>query len=67
MFFTKTITPLVIRSEFDPSSYKGVDKTDIKSIHLALQNGEKLTIDRNGHIYDSSGRWIADGMQREGK
>lgn len=66
MFFTKTVTPPIIRKIFDPSRYKGVDKTDIKAIHLALQNGEELTIDRNGHVYDTSGRWIADGMQREG-
>lgn len=66
MFFTKTITPPIIRQDFNPSKYKGVDKADIKAIHLALQNGEKLTIDRYGHVYDTSGRWIADGMQREG-
>lgn len=64
MFFTKPITPPIIREDFDASKYRGVDKADIKAIHFALQNGEKLTIDRYGHIYTADGRWIADGMQR---
>ncbi len=64
MIFTKTVTPPIIRNEFDASKYRGVDKADIKAIHLALQNGEKLTIDRCGHIYTADGRWIADGMER---
>ena len=64
MFFTNPITPSIIREEFDASKYRGVDKTETKAIHLALQNGEKLTIDRYGHIYTADGRWIADGMQR---
>lgn len=64
MFFTKTVTPPIIRKEFDASKYRGVDKADIKAIHLALQNGEKLTIDRCGHIFTADGRWIADGMER---
>ena len=64
MFFTKPITPPIIKEEFDATIYKGVDRTDIKAIHLALQNGEKLTIDRCGHIFTADGRWIADGMQR---
>ena len=66
MFFTRTVTPPIIRKDYDPSKYRGVDNADIKAIHLALQNGESLTIDRYGHIYDTTGRWIADGMQREG-
>ena len=65
MFFTKPITPPIIREDFDASKYRGVDNADIKVIHLALQNGEKLTIDRYGHIYTGDGRWIADGMRRE--
>ena len=65
MFFTKSITPPIIKEEFDAAIYKGVDRTDIKAIHLAMQNGEKLTIDRYGHIYTADGRWIADGMRRE--
>ena len=64
MFFTKPITPPIIREDFDASKYRGVDKADIKAIHLALQNGEKLTIDRCGHIFTADDRWIADGMER---
>lgn len=64
MIFTKTVTPPIIRKDFDASKYRGVDKADIKAIHLALQNGEKLTIDRCGHIFTADGRWIADGMER---
>lgn len=56
MFFTKPITPPIIREEFDASKNRGVDKADIKAIHLALQNGEKLTIDRYGHIYTADQR-----------
>lgn len=51
--------------DYDPVAYKGIDDTDAKAIQLALQNGEKLIITRYGHIYDSHGRWIADGMRRE--
>ena len=50
---------------YDNSNYMGVDDVDRKSIFMAIQNGEKLTIDRYGHVYDSSNRWIADAMQRE--
>ena len=64
MIVTKTVTPPIIRKDFDASKYRGVDKADIKAIHLALQNGEKLTIDRCGHIFTADGRWIADGMER---
>ena len=42
----------------------GVDDVDRKSIFMAIHNGEKLTIDRYGHVYDSSKRWIADAMKR---
>ena len=52
------------REEFDTKIFVGVDDVDIKAIHLALNNGEKLVIDRNGHIYDSTGRWIAAGKHR---
>jgi len=53
------------REEYDTKIFVGVDDVDIKAIHLALNNGEKLVIDRNGHIYDTTGRWIADGKHRE--
>jgi len=49
---------------YDNADYKGVDDIDCKLIFMATQNGEKLTIDRYGHVYDSSNRWIADSMKR---
>ncbi len=51
--------------QYDNSNYMGVDNVDRKLIFMAIQNGEKLTIDRYGHVYDSSKRWIADAMKRE--
>lgn len=42
--------------EYDNETYKGVDSADKLAIVLALRKGEKLVIDRNGHIYDSTGR-----------
>lgn len=53
------------KEEYNPDVYCGVDSTDIKVIHLAIQNGNKLKIDSNGRVFDESGRWIADGMKRE--
>ena len=50
--------------EYDNKTHKGVDSVDELAITLALRKGEKLVIDRNGHIYDSMGRWIADGMRK---
>ena len=52
------------RNYYDNETHKGVYSVDELAIILALRNGEKLVIDRNGHIYDSTGRWIADGMRR---
>ena len=51
--------------DYNPVAYRGVDRTDEKAIHLALQNGKKLTIIKYGHIHHSTGHWIADGMLRE--
>ena len=55
------------RYDYDNETHKGVDSADELAIILALRNGEKLVIDRNGHIYDSAGRWIADEMMRSSK
>ena len=55
------------KEEYDTKIFVGVDDVDIKAIHIALNNGEKLVIDRNGHIYNETGRWIADGMERSGQ
>lgn len=50
--------------EYNNETHKGVDTADELAIVLALRKGEKLVIDRNGHIYDTTGRWIADGMMK---
>ena len=52
------------RYDYDNVTHKGVDSADKLAIILALRKGEKLVIDRNGHVYDSTGRWIADGMRK---
>jgi hypothetical protein len=49
---------------YDNAGYMGVDDIDRKSIFMAIKNGERLTIDRYGHVYDSLKRWIADTMKR---
>lgn len=67
MFNKRKLKQPIFHSDFDASKYKGADKSDVKAIYLAIQNGEKLTIDKSGHIYDSTGRWIADGIKREDK
>lgn len=41
------------KTEYNPTTHTGVDTIDRKAIHLALQSGERLTIDRYGHIYDN--------------
>ncbi len=52
------------RNDYDNRTYAGATAEDCKMIHLALSEGRKLTIDRDGHIYDDTGRWIADGKKR---
>ena len=54
----------ITRQVYDNANYMGVDDVDRKSIFMAIQNGERLTIDKYGHVYDSSKRWIADAMKR---
>lgn len=49
---------------YDNACFIGVDDVDRKLIFMAIQNGEKLTIDKFGHVYDGSVRWIADAMRR---
>ena len=53
-------------AEFDYDSKKYVDATaeDCKVIHLALSEGKALTIDDSGRVHDDTGRWIADGKER---
>ena len=50
---------------FDNKKYIGATAEDCKMIHLAISKGSKLTIDSDGHIYDDTGRWIADGKERK--
>ena len=51
--------------DYDNRTYVGATAEDCKMIHLAISDGKKLTIDRDGHIYDDTGRWIADGKERK--
>lgn len=50
---------------FDSRKYVGATAEDCKMIHLALSEGKKLTIDSSGRIHDGTGRWIADGKERD--
>ena len=52
------------RYNYNNETHKGVDSADELAIIFALRKGKKLAIDRNGHVYDSAGRWIADGMRK---
>ncbi len=51
--------------EYDNRIYVGATTEDCKVIHLALSEGKRLTIDGDGHIYDDTERWIADGKERK--
>ena len=50
--------------DYDNRTYVGATAVDCKVIHLALSEGKRLTIDCDGHIYDDTGRLIADGKDR---
>ncbi|MBD5129367.1 MAG: hypothetical protein HDT43_05535 [Ruminococcaceae bacterium] len=50
--------------DYDNRTYVGATAEDCKVIHLALSEGKKLTIDRDGRVRDDTGRWIADGKER---
>ena len=50
--------------EYDGRRYVGVTAEDCKMIHFALSEGKKLTIDGGGRVHDDTGRWIADGKER---
>ncbi|MBO6302095.1 MAG: hypothetical protein J6N15_06625 [Ruminiclostridium sp.] len=51
------------RKDFNPMTHMGVCAEDCKMISLALSQKKTLTIDSEGHIYDNTGRWIADGKE----
>ncbi len=50
--------------DYNNKTHTGATKEDCMQIHLALSRGDKLTIDPEGHIRNSDGRWIADGKPR---
>lgn len=50
--------------DYDNRTYVGATAVDCKVIHLALSEGKKLTIDRDGRVRDDTKRWIADGKER---
>ncbi|MCM1167777.1 MAG: hypothetical protein NC299_17340 [Lachnospiraceae bacterium] len=51
--------------DYDSKKYVGATAEGCKMIHLALSEGKRLTIDGSGRIHDDTGRWIADGKERE--
>ncbi len=53
--------------DYDSRIYIGASDEDIKIIHLALVDGKRLTMDTRGRIYDESGRWIADAIERKNR
>lgn len=53
--------------DYDSRKYIGASDEDIKIIHLALVDGKRLTMDTRGRIYDESGRWIADAIERKNR
>ena len=53
--------------DYDSRTYVGASDEDIKIIYLALVDGNRLTMDTRGRIYDESGRWIADAMKRKNR
>ncbi len=50
---------------YDSRIYVGATAENCKVIHLALSGGKRLTIDSSGRVFDETGRWIADGKERE--
>ncbi|MDE6133640.1 MAG: hypothetical protein K2G04_09770 [Oscillospiraceae bacterium] len=49
---------------YNSKTHTGVTPVDCKAIHLAMQQGEKLSIDPAGNIYDSRRVCIAKGKER---
>ncbi len=46
------------------ATMRGALPEDTKIIYQAVQKGEKLMVDRYGHVYTSDGRWIAEVVGR---
>ena len=55
---------MTIKQEYNSITHVGATPEDCKVIHLALMEGKKLSIDKNGRITDDTDRWIADGKER---
>lgn len=55
---------MAIKQEYNSITHVGATPEDCKVIHLALMEGKKLSIDKNGRITDDTGLWIADGNER---
>lgn len=55
---------MIEKIPYNSKTYMGVTPVDCKAIHLAIQQGEKLSIDPAGNIYDSRRVCIAMGKER---
>ena len=55
---------MTYKQEYSSITHVGATPEDCKVIHLALMEGKKLSIDKNGRINDDTGRWIAGGKER---
>ncbi len=55
---------MIDKQEYSNITHMGATPEDCKAIHLALMEGKKLSIDKNGRITGDIGRWIADGKER---
>lgn len=55
---------MTYKQEYSSITHVGATPEDCKVIHLALIEGKKLSIDKNGRIIDDTGRWNADGKER---
>ena len=55
---------MTYKQEYSSITNVGATPEDCKVIHLALMEGKKLSIDKNGRITDDTGRWNADGKER---
>ena len=66
IIFKKSKTEKVdfFKQPYDGVTMRGALPEDTKIIYQAVQKGEKLTVDRYGHVYTSDGRWIAEVVGR---
>ena len=55
---------MTYKQEYSSITHVGATREDCKVIHLALMEGKKPSIDKNGRIIDDTGRWNADGKER---